>query len=640
MNRQQREHEPFYRLIVSGRCDSASAREDVRAVTRLASILGAGVGFVDEARPRVQSAASGYAECGGAVFRTDAYSADDVVQGKLADCWFLAALALAASSGGGAWVARLFAPAPLLAGLGNALAPADAAAALLGPRVLPLCPQGVYQVKLCVDGLWRWLTLDAAVPACGDGGGAPAYAHGARSQLWVALVEKAAAKAAGGYDALHFGFVAEGLRLLTGAPVFHFLLHTAELQAERDARHAAERRGDFGARASGGARGDGWGEFRLGATPPPDVLAAAWARLRAWLARGHLLGALTTAPGSPGMPGAAFAPSVVRHFEGRMGEWRAQLVAYARAVKEQGLSFTHCYSLLRAVEVEGGAGTAAPPLRLLQLRNPLAPPNAQWRGAWSSGCSRWAAHPAAAAAAAPHAGPQRFWMALEDFCTFFFTCDGARVHAGSCARARLRLPSRQHGLMGLRLAPVADVIVDCVATDISHSLPDGKQEESEGEVEGEGEGGGGEGGGGKGGSEGGGAGAAPTTPYQWRGHNWRWGGLLPRRDLALALVAEGAEGLERGRVGLAASGAAVAAASRWERFGHEGAALQPVTLQAGRTYMLLPLSMGEWEEDPPPPPGAAVVEVHYEGEEGALRAEVVALDAAWVHEFAHLKDAE
>ena len=72
------------------------------------------------------------------------------------------------------------------------------------------------QVRLCHNGCWHVVTLDSMLPV--NAHGAPAFACGARMQIWPALVEKAYAKACGCYSALERGGCDEALSVLTGAP--------------------------------------------------------------------------------------------------------------------------------------------------------------------------------------------------------------------------------------------------------------------------------------------------------------------------------------------------------------------------------------------------------------------------------------
>ena len=61
---------------------------------------------------------------------------------------------------------------------------------------------GAYQVRLCHNGEWRTLLLDDCFPCVQSnqaGVGVPAFAFGARRQLWVALIEKVSPQ----YASLH-----------------------------------------------------------------------------------------------------------------------------------------------------------------------------------------------------------------------------------------------------------------------------------------------------------------------------------------------------------------------------------------------------------------------------------------------------
>ena len=58
---------------------------------------------------------------------------------------------------------------------------------------------GLYEVRLCHNGLWRQYTIDDLIPC--NIQSRPAFTcHENRNLLWVSLVEKCAAKAYGGYD--------------------------------------------------------------------------------------------------------------------------------------------------------------------------------------------------------------------------------------------------------------------------------------------------------------------------------------------------------------------------------------------------------------------------------------------------------
>nr|ASL70036.1 calcium-dependent cysteine protease [Dugesia japonica] len=116
-------------------------------------------------------------------------SSDDIVQGKLGNCWLLTGLALIADR-------------PSL--LERILITKD------------IDPYGIYQVRLCKDGIWTIVTIDDLFPA--NQFDQMIYSRANRKQLWVSLIEKATAKLYGSYECLTLGYCADGLSTLTGSP--------------------------------------------------------------------------------------------------------------------------------------------------------------------------------------------------------------------------------------------------------------------------------------------------------------------------------------------------------------------------------------------------------------------------------------
>ncbi|KAI6658518.1 hypothetical protein LOD99_15318 [Oopsacas minuta] len=114
----------------------------------------------------------------------------DVYQGGLGNCWFLSALSVVAEK------EKL---------IDNLIITKE------------FNPQGIYQICLCMCGKWEIVTIDDSFP-CRSDYRTQLYSEAVRNQLWVCLIEKAAAKLYGCYEALNSGTLLEGLSTLTGAP--------------------------------------------------------------------------------------------------------------------------------------------------------------------------------------------------------------------------------------------------------------------------------------------------------------------------------------------------------------------------------------------------------------------------------------
>ena len=130
------------------------------------------------------------------------FSAADLRQGGVGDCWFLSALAVVAERH-------------------------DLIASLFSSTVTN--STGCYNIRLFLDGQWTSVLVDDHLPVT-EAPRRPELAFESRlafsrcgspvggQQLWVSLLEKAYAKAHGCYDAISGGQISEALLDLTGAP--------------------------------------------------------------------------------------------------------------------------------------------------------------------------------------------------------------------------------------------------------------------------------------------------------------------------------------------------------------------------------------------------------------------------------------
>lgn len=76
-------------------------------------------------------------------------------------------------------------------------------------------PNGLYGVKLCVDGEWKVIGIDDYIPTVYN---KPAFTRGKNSEIWVMIIEKAWAKIFSSYENIEAGYPTEVLNCLTGAP--------------------------------------------------------------------------------------------------------------------------------------------------------------------------------------------------------------------------------------------------------------------------------------------------------------------------------------------------------------------------------------------------------------------------------------
>lgn len=77
--------------------------------------------------------------------------------------------------------------------------------------------KGVYYVKICQDGVWRYIIIDELLPFMKDNTGvSPAFISISNGIIWPLLIEKALAKIYHTYQSLELGNSIETLRDLTG----------------------------------------------------------------------------------------------------------------------------------------------------------------------------------------------------------------------------------------------------------------------------------------------------------------------------------------------------------------------------------------------------------------------------------------
>lgn len=123
----------------------------------------------------------------------DKMSPEDIHQGRLGDCYFLAAISALAEKQ--SRLHRLF-------------------------LTKTLNEHRLVVVALCINGVWEEIILDDFLPC--DEHNQPVFNTSKSNELWAMLLEKAWAKVHGGYLNIESGLTREALRDLTGASVTTF----------------------------------------------------------------------------------------------------------------------------------------------------------------------------------------------------------------------------------------------------------------------------------------------------------------------------------------------------------------------------------------------------------------------------------
>jgi hypothetical protein len=132
----------------------------------------------------------------------------DILQGSLGDCWFLCALASMAEF-------------------------PELIEELFVDSSKQVNEYGVYQLKFCVDGQWKTVTVDDYFP-CKSATGGLSYAGCNGNELWAMLAEKAFAKIHGAFSKIVAGQAEEALMEMTGDPcdIYKFKLENVKTMIE------------------------------------------------------------------------------------------------------------------------------------------------------------------------------------------------------------------------------------------------------------------------------------------------------------------------------------------------------------------------------------------------------------------------
>lgn len=327
---------------------------------------------------------------------------EDVCQGAVGNCWFAGALSTVASD-------------PQL--VDNMFVTKE------------YNPHGAYHIRLFHAGEWRSLLVDDLLPTSQvfegylDGssafysrGGGLCFLQGARRQIWVPMVEKAAAKLFGCWAVLRGGTFAEALSMFTGFPTQQIKLH---VRSEERRRREERKQRKIEART----------QLLLQGKPVPEYLedsddddfdndALTWSKIMSANESGYLMGMGCTEEGCE--------------------KTRDQIEAI-------GLSCPHAYGVLDAREILiDGKMT-----QLIKVRNPhgeRAP--FTWKGDWGKDSKKWTFALELELGVKNKAGVRMedemsiFWMDFQDVKSYFAAVEVCRVHANwhQC-QSKVWLPS-------------------------------------------------------------------------------------------------------------------------------------------------------------------------------------------------------
>eukprot|EP00755_Sulcionema_specki_P013469 Sspe_Gene.54032::Locus_29842_Transcript_1_1_Confidence_1.000_Length_3503::g.54032::m.54032/K08582/CAPN15; calpain-15 len=323
---------------------------------------------------------------------------EDVMQGALGNCWFGGALSCVAG------YPRLI-------------------EALVGGNK-KYNPLGAYLVKLHFAGQWRTLLVDDLFPCTkpwsgkieGDRiyysrGGNLVYARATRHQLWVPLVEKAAAKLFGSYGALDGGTMAEALQLFTGYPTACFpMFISPEAKQRKQEQHAREL--DFRTQLliQGKDPDEELGPLDMMDDNDDDIL---WSKMLSAKQVGYIMGLASSAEAC-----------------GRTREYY---------VEKLGLQTPHAYGVLDVREVVHNGQL----VRLLQLRNPWGERSPRtWKGDWGKDWSGWTFNlrrelgVVNASNVSMYDEMSIFWITFSDVRQYFVALSVCRVHRSNWATHR------------------------------------------------------------------------------------------------------------------------------------------------------------------------------------------------------------
>lgn len=235
--------------------------------------------------------------------------------------------------------------------------------------------KGIYSVWLNMDGAWKNYVIDDHLPVFGDASDRTQFffttPNSKQKEIWYCLLEKALAKAYGGYHALQNISEGQAVMDFTGAP---YQTHQITL-------------------------------IPRGKIPAPNEIQHmqwVWDWIKNCLKKSDIISV------NP-------RPMSQEEAQRNQGRGAVSIGNNTRNHLDQGIYTGHSYAIVTIADVQGADGNH---YKLIKLRNPWI--NEIWRGNWSDESPLWTAdikrklkyHP-------ERTGMNQFWMSLRDFFTYF-----------------------------------------------------------------------------------------------------------------------------------------------------------------------------------------------------------------------------
>ena len=232
--------------------------------------------------------------------------------------------------------------------------------------------QGIYSIWLNINGIWKEFLIDDYVPifSTKEGGKAQFYfcsPNQDKREIWMILLQKALAKAYGGFHRLYNGNTAYALRDFTGAPVTTLnIVYISEKQkvTQREVGH----------------------------------MDSLWKKITNNLEKGYLL---------------SFVPRKPNKLETKRNEMLT--VFNKKYFLGNGVYSGHNYAILSARAVRSSKGEE---VRIIQLRNPWI--NEKWEGDFCKDSDLWTEEVKQEVGYDPAKnGESQFWIPVKDCMNYF-----------------------------------------------------------------------------------------------------------------------------------------------------------------------------------------------------------------------------